>query len=70
MFGFLGYGALAVGGAATIYANLPTRLTLGAIAPTYEFLSKAKLIPIEDENNVDKNAAVEVSYFPYLVFNP
>lgn len=56
----LGYGALAALGGAFFYANLPTRLTIGAIAPTAAYLSRAKLIPIADEARVDEANVVEV----------
>ncbi|WKX93511.1 hypothetical protein Q1695_011074 [Nippostrongylus brasiliensis] len=58
---FLGYGALAALGGALLYANLPTRLTIGAIVPTAAYLSKAKLIPIADEARVDESNLVEAS---------
>ncbi|KAI6228902.1 Selenoprotein U [Aphelenchoides fujianensis] len=42
---------LAIGGAAfagaAIYANLPTRLTIGAAVPTAAYLAQGKLLPIE-----------------------
>ncbi|KAF1764894.1 hypothetical protein GCK72_004845 [Caenorhabditis remanei] len=44
---FLGYGAAAALGGAFIYANLPTYLTIGAVAPTFAHLAAAKLIPIK-----------------------
>ncbi|CAJ0939668.1 unnamed protein product, partial [Mesorhabditis belari] len=56
-----GYGALAALGGVVIYANLPTRLTIGAIAPTASYLASAKLVKIDDEKNVDKSKAVEAS---------
>ncbi|CAI2327526.1 unnamed protein product [Caenorhabditis sp. 36 PRJEB53466] len=43
---FLGYGAVAALGGAVIYANLPTYLTIGAVAPTFAHLAAAKLVPI------------------------
>ncbi|KAI6213649.1 FERM domain-containing protein [Aphelenchoides besseyi] len=42
-----GYLAAAVAGSAILYANLPTRLTLGSIYPTAAYLSQAKILPIE-----------------------
>ncbi|RCN30030.1 hypothetical protein ANCCAN_24202, partial [Ancylostoma caninum] len=56
-----GYGALAALGGAFLYANLPTRLTIGAVAPTASYLSGAKLIPIPDESRVDETKMMEAS---------
>ncbi|VDM71084.1 unnamed protein product [Strongylus vulgaris] len=55
------YGALAALGGAIFYANLPTRLTIGAVAPTFEYLSKAKLIPIPEESSIDEKRVKEAS---------
>ncbi|CAJ0586830.1 unnamed protein product, partial [Mesorhabditis spiculigera] len=57
----IGYGALAALGGAIIYANLPTRLTIGAIAPTAQYLASAKLVKIDDEKSVDKSKSLEAS---------
>ncbi|KAK6035457.1 hypothetical protein COOONC_27038 [Cooperia oncophora] len=57
----LGYGALAALGGAIFYANLPTKLTIGAVVPTAAYLAKAKLIPIFDEAHVDEKIAVQAS---------
>ncbi|PIO69584.1 hypothetical protein TELCIR_08587 [Teladorsagia circumcincta] len=58
----LGYGALAVAGSALLYANLPTRWTLGAAVPSVDYLSKAKLIPIiDDESRIDEKISVLVA---------
>ncbi|PIO75835.1 hypothetical protein TELCIR_02102 [Teladorsagia circumcincta] len=58
----LGYGALAVAGSALLYANLPTRWTLGAAVPSVDYLSKAKLIPIiDDESRIDEKISVLAS---------
>ncbi|EGT34998.1 hypothetical protein CAEBREN_23670 [Caenorhabditis brenneri] len=43
---FLGYGAAAALGGALVYANLPTYLTIGAVAPTFAHLAAARLTPI------------------------
>ncbi|KIH60545.1 hypothetical protein ANCDUO_09203 [Ancylostoma duodenale] len=56
-----GYGALAALGGAFLYANLPTRLTIGAVAPTVSYLSGAKLIPIAEESRVDEAKMVQAS---------
>lgn len=53
------YAGLAALGGAAIYANLPTRLTIGAIAPTYTHLSKALLVPVKDENNMKMEDGIE-----------
>ncbi|KJH51212.1 hypothetical protein DICVIV_02577 [Dictyocaulus viviparus] len=55
------YGVLAALGSAFLYANLPTRLTIGAVIPTVSYLSKAKLLPITDEAHVDQGKVVEAS---------
>ncbi|XGW09113.1 hypothetical protein V3C99_011430 [Haemonchus contortus] len=57
----LGYGAIAALGGAFLYANLPTRLTIGAVVPTAAYLSQAKLIPISDEAQVNERLAVQAS---------
>uniref|UniRef100_A0A0K0D0A8 Peroxiredoxin-like 2A n=1 Tax=Angiostrongylus cantonensis TaxID=6313 RepID=A0A0K0D0A8_ANGCA len=56
-----GYGALAALGGAILYANLPTRLTIGAVVPTASYLSTAKLIPVKDEAQVDETNAIQAS---------
>ena len=56
------YGTLAALGGAVIYANLPTKWTIGAIAPTADYLSKAFLIPIKDEHNVNREDGSEVNF--------
>ncbi|VDO42790.1 unnamed protein product [Haemonchus placei] len=58
----LGYGAIAALGGAFLYANLPTRLTIGAVVPTAAYLSQAKLIPISDEAQVNERLAVQVTF--------
>ncbi|KHJ98628.1 hypothetical protein OESDEN_01382 [Oesophagostomum dentatum] len=57
----LGYGALAALGGAILYANLPTRLTIGAVAPTAAYLAQAKLIPISDEAHLEETKTTEAS---------
>ncbi|EYB84544.1 hypothetical protein Y032_0314g2224 [Ancylostoma ceylanicum] len=59
--GMFGYGALAALGGAFLYANLPTRLTIGAVAPTASYLSGAKLVLISDEARVDETKMVQAS---------
>ena len=54
------YGALAALGGAAIYANLPTRWTIGAVVPTAAYLSKDFLVPVHDEHNVKQEDGVEV----------
>ncbi|ETN74155.1 hypothetical protein NECAME_13174 [Necator americanus] len=54
-------GAVAALGGAFVYANLPTRLTIGAIAPTAAYLSEAKLIPISDESRFDEGNILQAS---------
>ncbi|KAL3084892.1 hypothetical protein niasHT_038665 [Heterodera trifolii] len=45
---FIGYGALTAALSGIIlYANLPTRLTIGAIVPTVEFLAETQLKKLE-----------------------
>ncbi|CAI4229683.1 unnamed protein product [Auanema sp. JU1783] len=58
---FLGYGALAALGGAIVYANLPTRLTIGAVAPAASYLAQAKLFPIKDDTAVEENKEFEAS---------
>uniref|UniRef100_A0AC34FWF5 Thioredoxin domain-containing protein n=1 Tax=Panagrolaimus sp. ES5 TaxID=591445 RepID=A0AC34FWF5_9BILA len=50
--GFLGYGAVSAVVGAILYANLPTSITIGAAAPTVDYLLNAKLIKIDDEKDV------------------
>ncbi|CAD6192188.1 unnamed protein product [Caenorhabditis auriculariae] len=61
----IGYGAFAALGGALIYANLPTRLTIGAVAPTASYLAKAKLVPVrgnpEEPEKIDKSEEIEAS---------
>uniref|UniRef100_A0A1I7TGH4 Peroxiredoxin-like 2A n=1 Tax=Caenorhabditis tropicalis TaxID=1561998 RepID=A0A1I7TGH4_9PELO len=56
---FLGYGAVAALGGALVYANLPTYLTIGAVAPKFAHLATAKLTPIRGSpreiETIDKN---------------
>uniref|UniRef100_A0A1I7XDK0 Peroxiredoxin-like 2A n=1 Tax=Heterorhabditis bacteriophora TaxID=37862 RepID=A0A1I7XDK0_HETBA len=56
-----GYGALAAFGSAFLYANLPTRLTIGAIIPSASYLAGAKLTPIKEENNVSEKDTIQAS---------
>ncbi|KAJ1370962.1 hypothetical protein KIN20_032806 [Parelaphostrongylus tenuis] len=56
-----GYGALAALGGAILYANLPTRLTIGAVTPTVSYLSEAKLISVGDEAKVYEGKVVQAS---------
>lgn len=44
---FFGYGAALVGIGAIIYSNLPTRLTLGSVVPTIQYLADTKLTLLE-----------------------
>ena len=50
--GFLGYGAVSVVVGTFIYANLPTRFTIGAVSATVAHLADAKLIKVDDEKDV------------------
>ncbi|CAK5017517.1 unnamed protein product [Meloidogyne enterolobii] len=47
MFSMLGAGAVSAVAAAIIYANLPTRLTIGGVLPTVDYLAKSNLKLIE-----------------------
>lgn len=47
MFSMLGAGAVSAVVGAIIYANLPTRLTIGGVLPTVAYFSKANLKLIE-----------------------
>jgi len=47
MFSMLGAGAVSAVVGAIIYANLPTRLTIGGVVPTVAYFSKANLKLIE-----------------------
>uniref|UniRef100_A0A915MAA4 Uncharacterized protein n=1 Tax=Meloidogyne javanica TaxID=6303 RepID=A0A915MAA4_MELJA len=47
MFSMLGAGAVSAMVGAIIYANLPTRLTIGGVVPTVEYFRKANLKLIE-----------------------
>ncbi|GMT20071.1 hypothetical protein PFISCL1PPCAC_11368, partial [Pristionchus fissidentatus] len=49
--------------AALIYANLPTRLTIGHITPPLSHLKKAKLVKIEDEHSIDREKAISGESF-------
>ncbi len=51
-----------------IYANLPTRLTLGAIAPTIEYLAAAPLKKIDNEQSIQTStiAPIQVYIVVYL----
>uniref|UniRef100_A0A8R1DY18 Peroxiredoxin-like 2A n=1 Tax=Caenorhabditis japonica TaxID=281687 RepID=A0A8R1DY18_CAEJA len=55
---FVGIGAVAALGGALVYANLPTSLTIGAVAPTYPHLAASKLVPIrgtpDEKERVDR----------------
>ena len=50
---YLGYGSLVAACAAITYANLPTRLTIGAIVPTADYLAKGRLTPFDKNDQVD-----------------
>lgn len=52
MFGYLGYGAASAVLGAVLYANLPTKYTIGAIVPTAKFLAEAKLKKINGEKDL------------------
>lgn len=43
----LGYGALAAALSGILYANLPTRLTIGAVVPTVDYLADTRLKKLE-----------------------
>lgn len=64
---FLGYGAAAALGGALVYANLPTYLTIGAVAPTFAHLAAAKLVPIrggpKEKEVVERNEQFTVNIF-------
>uniref|UniRef100_A0A915NRS5 Uncharacterized protein n=1 Tax=Meloidogyne floridensis TaxID=298350 RepID=A0A915NRS5_9BILA len=47
MFSMLGAGAVSAVVGAIIYANLPTRLTIGGVIPTVAYLAKSNLKLIE-----------------------
>lgn len=44
---FFGYGAISAVVGAIFYANLPTRLTIGSIIPTVDYLAAAQLKLLE-----------------------
>jgi len=52
MASLLGYGAVTAAMSAIIYANLPTRLTIGHVVPTVKYLAEGKLLPIEKGKDV------------------
>ncbi|CAB3404676.1 unnamed protein product [Caenorhabditis bovis] len=58
----LGFGALAALGSAIFYANLPTRLTIGAVAPSFSYLAQAKLLNVKggvnDAESVDESESI------------
>ncbi|KAI6186681.1 Selenoprotein U [Aphelenchoides besseyi] len=56
-----GYLAAAVAGSAILYANLPTRLTLGNIYPTAAYLSQAKILPIEKGKDIQNAQPIKAS---------
>jgi len=53
---FLGYGLATAISGAVLYANLPTRYTLGSVIPTVQYLAKGRLLPIENEKPVESGA--------------
>ncbi len=57
---FIGFGAASALAGAVIYANLPTRLTIGAVAPTIAFLNQAPLKKIDSEKDVATAETVKV----------
>ncbi|CAI5440964.1 unnamed protein product [Caenorhabditis angaria] len=62
---YFGWTSLAALSSAVIYANLPTRLTIGAVVPTFAHLAKAQLVPISGEPNdpevIDESKSLEAS---------
>uniref|UniRef100_A0A7E4VIQ2 Peroxiredoxin-like 2A n=1 Tax=Panagrellus redivivus TaxID=6233 RepID=A0A7E4VIQ2_PANRE len=55
---YLGYGAVSAVLGAVFYANLPTKFTLGGVAPTVSYLAAAKLIKIETEKDILKGKQI------------
>ena len=49
--GYLGYGAISAVLGAVLYANAPTRYTLGNVVPTVSHLAGAKLIKLNTEKD-------------------
>uniref|UniRef100_A0A914WST4 Peroxiredoxin-like 2A n=1 Tax=Plectus sambesii TaxID=2011161 RepID=A0A914WST4_9BILA len=52
MLGMFGWSAAAAVTGVAIYANLPTRMTLGAILPTLSYLADAPLKKMDNEQSV------------------
>lgn len=52
MLGYVGYGAASALLGAVLYANLPTKYTIGAVVPTAKFLAEARLKKISNEKDL------------------
>lgn len=49
---YLGYGALSALFGTVLYANAPTRLTIGGVVPTAKYLAEAKVKKLDSEKDV------------------
>uniref|UniRef100_A0AC34R457 Peroxiredoxin-like 2 activated in M-CSF stimulated monocytes n=1 Tax=Panagrolaimus sp. JU765 TaxID=591449 RepID=A0AC34R457_9BILA len=56
---FLGYGAVSAVLGAVLYANMPTKYTIGHVIPTVSYLSKAKLIKLDSEKDALTGKTIE-----------
>lgn len=56
---FLGYGAVSAVFGAVLYANMPTKYTIGQAIPTVSYLAKAKLIKLDSEKDALTGKTIE-----------
>lgn len=59
---YLGYGAISAVVGAIFYANLPTRLTIGAVGPTFKYLIDTKLKKLDAGKSPLIAAETSVNY--------
>lgn len=57
---YLGWSAAAAFAGVAIYANLPTRITLGAVLPTLSYLADAPLKKMDNEQAVLTASPIKV----------
>lgn len=49
---YFGYGVLSAAIGAIFYANIPTRYTLGSVAPTGKYLAEGLLKKLDSEKDI------------------
>lgn len=59
----IGIGAVSVALGAVLYANLPTKYTLGHVVPTVKYLAEGKLRLVQSGKDIFTSKAVDVSCF-------